>query len=265
MKPSKFFCSGMAIIFLIFSLIGLSSCAHKQDDEKQWSVGLSYTISEDGKHYIVDGLGDCVDPNVYIPPIYNGLPVTELSGFNYIDTRFRLYLPNSITKINDGSFYESSGLVALNFGNSVKNIGFETCNFGSVPSIYYEGTLEEWCEIDIENVHFGSNIHIQNELVTELIIPKTISTVKRGTFYSFTNVTKIIIPTNVLNIEEYAFSNCLSVEEFYFEDITSIWQFNLYQQTINFTAKELNNGVAYKYLIGGSGPKNTGYPCSKLS
>ncbi|MBQ2827526.1 MAG: leucine-rich repeat protein, partial [Clostridia bacterium] len=47
-----------------------------------YSQNLEFTISDDGKYYIVTGIGTCTDMEVTVPSTYKGLPVAEISSFD---------------------------------------------------------------------------------------------------------------------------------------------------------------------------------------
>ena len=49
-----------------------------EDTEDTISEGLEYELNDDGQSYSVVGIGECIDPDVKIPEIYNNLPVTSI-------------------------------------------------------------------------------------------------------------------------------------------------------------------------------------------
>ena len=51
-------------------------------------------------------------------------------------------------------------------------------------------------------------LYLNQELLTEIIIPNTVTTIGRNAFEDCTNLTKIIIPNSVEVIEQEAFINC---------------------------------------------------------
>ena len=59
-------------------LVGSNECSVCHD---KYSLGLYYTLSDDGKSYRVSSLGTCTDAYVVVPSTYNGLPVTAIDSF----------------------------------------------------------------------------------------------------------------------------------------------------------------------------------------
>ena len=91
----------------------------------------------------------------------------------------------------------------------------------SLENVYYEGTIEDWCNISFENEMsnpmYYANIFwmldengVWNE-ITQIEIPDTVTHVGYCQFYGFDNVTEFYLPTSVTSIEEMAFSHCESL------------------------------------------------------
>ena len=59
----------------------------------------------------------------------------------------------------------------------------------------------------------GANLYINNELVTNLVIPDTVTNIKQYAFYGCYSLISAIIPKSVINIESGAFSACYSLIE----------------------------------------------------
>lgn len=83
---------------------------------------------------------------------------------------------------------------------------FDGCS--SIMNVYYTGELEDWVKIILNQLSnplsYGANLHIKNQLITELIIPDTINKVNPYAFYG-ANFSKVIIHKNVTTIGENAF------------------------------------------------------------
>ena len=83
----------------------------------------------------------------------------------------------------------------------------------SLENVYYAGTIEDWCNISISSnpMEYAENFYyLDGEdyvLLTELVIPETVTIVKQYQFAYF-KITKLTITANVTTIEKYAFFEC---------------------------------------------------------
>ncbi len=149
-----------------------------------------------------------------------------------------LTLGNSITIIGHSAFYWCSGLQGnLTIGDSVTKIesnafalcygfngrltipesvtaieqnAFRDCRFAAVNI----SSLEAWCKIDFEDSDAHpltpeNNLYLNGELLTELIIPESITEIKNYTFMWCTCITgNLAIPESITSIGKYAFYGC---------------------------------------------------------
>jgi hypothetical protein len=76
-----------------------------------YSGGLEFILNSDGGSYTVSK-GSCVDTNIIIPKIYNGMPVTDIHAytFNNVSSLESIFIPNSITIIPAYAFQECYAL-----------------------------------------------------------------------------------------------------------------------------------------------------------
>ncbi len=148
-----------------------------------------------------------------------------------------LTIPNSVTSIGNSSFSNCSGLTSVTIGNSVTSIGhyaFNNCSgltsvtipnsmtsIGSsafdgcvgLTSVNYTGNIAQWCGIIFTGhasnpLCYGHNLYIDNELVTDLTIPDSMTSIKQYTFEGCSSLSSVTIPNSVTSIETAAFSGC---------------------------------------------------------
>ena len=169
-----------------------------------------------------------------------------------------LVIPNTLTSI-EYQFYSFDNIVRVVLSNSVISIeedAFEDCK--SLESVYYNGTLEEWCKIEFGNrysnpMYYAEHFYMKdsnNEYyeVTELEIPNTVTSIGYQ-FYSFDNITKLIIPNSVTSIGEDAFRAYSNINNVYYngtlEDWCNIEFSNVYSNPMSyakhFYMKDSNN------------------------
>ena len=168
------------------------------------TYGFSFTLS--GSTYKVTGYTGSAT-NIVIPSTYNGKAVTSIgnSAFENRSSLTSITIPTSITS----------------FGNNA----FKGCS--ALDDVYYLGTLEEWCGISLTNAssiptYNGSNLYIEGELLTELVIPYGVTDISNR-FRGCSSITSVEIPSSVSVIGSSAFTNCANLAEVKIpESVTSI-------------------------------------------
>ena len=153
--------------------------------------------------------------------------VTSIGAYAFNDCTglTSVTIPNSVISIGTGAFYYCSGLTSVTIGNSVTSIredAFNGCS--NLNSVYYTGDVAGWCGISFHGdgssylynsktsnpLYYGENLYIGNTLVTDLVIPTSVTSIKQ---YSFAccSMTSVTIPNSVTSIEEEAFYHCTNL------------------------------------------------------
>ena len=156
-------------------------------------------------------------------------------------------IPDSVTHIGESSFY-SYQLEYVKLGSNLLSIG-KSAFFSqkltsiSIPkgvkfigagaficpedlrglSIYYEGTLEDWCHVTLESSLYSSKlvwnedarkwvtvettVYIEGYNADKIVVPESIFEIKKNTFISNKSLKYIVIHESVLSIEKEAFPN----------------------------------------------------------
>lgn len=133
--------------------------------------------------------------------------------FNGCSSIISIELPNSITRIEQRTFYNCISLKAISIPKSLNYIGKEAfAKCYEMTKIYVE-SLTSW--LNIQCTEYGShplfNDEVEGELyiagneLTDVTIPKEITTIRTNAFKNCTHISKVTIHNNVSSIGESAF------------------------------------------------------------
>ena len=123
---------------------------------------------------------------------------------NYIPrTITKCVIPNSVTNIGFGAFFECKSLKEITIPNSVTYIGSH--------AFYWCKSLEEIViPNSVTNIGFGAFFDCKS--LKEITISNNVLKIGRETFSWCTSLTSITIPNSVTSIGSYAFSDCDSLK-----------------------------------------------------
>ena len=153
---------------------------------------------------------------------------TDVFGANIVSNTYDavrgcwvIKFDGKVTTIGNYAFYNCSGLKSITIPDSVTSIGssaFKGCKLTSV----YITELSAWCKIDFKNNdsnplsnYIKTNLYLNNELVTELVIPSDITEIKSYAFYYCSSLTSVTIPDSVTSIGNLAFKGCNKLTSVY--------------------------------------------------
>ena len=119
----------------------------------------------------------------------------------------------SVTSIGDGAFSGCSGLTSVTIPNSVTSIGDDAFAYCKGLKEVHISDLAAWCNISFEGLtanplSYAHNLYLNGELVTDLVIPNSVTSIGNYAFCFCDGLTSITIPNSVTSIGDYAFSNC---------------------------------------------------------
>ena len=147
-------------------------------------------------------------------------------------------IPDSVTTIGEHAFEACTNLTSVTIPDSVTTIGeyaFEVCT--NLTSVYIYD-LAAWCNIDFANYSANPLCYAKNlyfikdgtpELITDLVIPNTVTTINKLAFYNCDNFTSVTIPDSVTTIDYSAFFDCDGLTSITIPDsVTSIGDYAFY-------------------------------------
>lgn len=142
-------------------------------------------------------------PNLIDATFEDGVTVIAKEMFYKCTALKNVYIPNTITQVNANAF---DGCTAL-------------------ENVYLSGGLEDWLGItfDISNaksqpLYYADNLYFNNELVTEVVIPETVTIINTYAFYNYDKLTSVKIPSTVNRINKSAFAACSNLTDLTIEE-----------------------------------------------
>ena len=122
-------------------------------------------------------------------------------------------IPDSVTRIGDGAFYYCTGLTSVTIPDSVTSIGeyaFFVCT--GLKKVHITD-LTAWCNVTFSNndsnpLYYAHNLYLNNQLISDLVIPDSVTSIGEYAFGDCTRLTSVTIGNGVISIGDNAFSRC---------------------------------------------------------
>lgn len=149
------------------------------------------------------------------------------SAFDGCSNLWKIVIPNGVEKIGSYAFEDCKSLYKINIPRSLSHIGaraFYNCN--NLTGVYITD-LASFLTITIDRVSgtyanyegnplcYAGNLYLNNEIITDLIIPTSISEVLDGALYGCTSIESVTLHSNISSIGMYAFGGCSNLSVIY--------------------------------------------------
>ena len=188
------------------------------ESEIKYSEGLEYELNSDGNSYSVVGIGSFNGTELNIPEKYEGKPVTSIGNGAFYGGGIAggivltsVTIPDSVTSVGDWAFEYCVQLTSVTIGKNVASIGDRAFSVCSELANIYIKDVAAWCKISGLNNLMGyssnKNIYFNGALVTNFVIPDSVTGIVDGSFYGCSGLISITVPHRVTSIGNSAINS----------------------------------------------------------
>lgn len=176
-------------------------------------------IVETETNTLIVGCGKTIIPNTVTaigPYAFAGSRSWDSGYFQGMHLTGSITIPESVTKIDEGAFFNCYELQSVTIGKNVKTI--EEIAFGNTDiERVHISDLSAWCQIDfigISSNPFYSNdavLYLNGSIIRDLVIPNDIEEIKQYAFAYCVGLTSVVVHKKVKKIGSLAFAGCKSL------------------------------------------------------
>ena len=186
-------------------------------EEEPSTEGVQFTLNKDEKGYTVTGYKGTAT-EVYIAPTYQGLPVTAIGDYAFIQSDITsIELPETLTNIGEGAFALCSSLTSIDVaeGNtSLKSIDGNLYSYdGKTLVVYAPGKKDTSFTVPADVTAIAATAFFACETLTTVTFEQgsNLTSIGDKAFYDCEALTSIELPDGVTTIGESAFYYCSSL------------------------------------------------------
>lgn len=219
----------LGMVLAVCMIIGSMPVMASEYIGTQYDDFLYYEVAYDNTIIITDC--DEAATDIVIPSTIDGLPVTDIASdaFSDCSSLTSVTIPDSVISISYGAFGGCRNLTDV-----------------------YISSLDKWCGISFGSymgyssanpLVYAKNLYVNNELVTDLVIPDSVTSIGSFAFFHYSRLTSITIPDSVTSIGGFAFSVCKGLTNVIIPDgVISIGQ-SVFEDCENLESIEIPDSV----------------------
>ena len=168
--------------------------------------------------YATDVFGANIVSNTYedgMGIIKFDAPITSIGEDAFYNCKrlTSITIPDGVTWIGANIFNSCSNLASVTIPNSITWIGSDAFSNCSSLSSVYISDIAAWCYIYFTSyksnpLYYAHNLYLNYKLVTDLIIPDSVTMIEQYAFCYCSSLTSITIGNSVTEIGRAAFNGC---------------------------------------------------------
>lgn len=173
----------------------------KSEAFDQCSALLNLYISDIAAWCNIDFYDSTSNPTVYADNLFiNNVLTTDL------------VIPEGVSSIGRYAFATCKSLTSVTIPGSIVSIGESAFNYCSGLTGVYISDIASWCNIDFYEIasnplYYAKKLYLNNVLVTDLIIPDGVTSLRNYAFYNCNDLSSVVIPESVIEIGKDVFTN----------------------------------------------------------
>lgn len=160
----------------------------------------------------------------------------------------KLIIPDGITSIGNDAFIGGSCFESVSIPDSVTYIGYDAFYHCTSLDAVYISDISAWCNISFDRyssnpLNYAQNLYLNNELVTNLIIPDEVTSIEKYAFWGGSCLESIYMPDSVTYIGDSAFYGCTGITDVVISNSITIINYAVFYGCTGIRNIVIPNGV----------------------